>query len=113
MKWSYDGESDALYIMFRDVQPTSQLELTDGLVVDIDDVGRPTGLEVLGASTGWSANAFRDRFNEYNNESDSVALFAVAYSRPGSLSSLTPMVRLVPTSTTQQTELNLDQLQRA
>jgi uncharacterized protein YuzE len=46
MKISYDKESDALAIDFRDAEYHESEEIYDGFVVDFDKSGRPMGIEI-------------------------------------------------------------------
>ena len=57
MKIEYDKESDALYIILRDVPATDSRDLEEGLTIDLDDKGNIVGLEVLDASEKLGAEA--------------------------------------------------------
>ena len=50
MKIEYDHEADALYIQFREVHPDDNVDIEDGVTVDLDDQGHIIGLEVLDAA---------------------------------------------------------------
>ena len=50
MKIEYDQEADALYIQFRDVHPEDNIDVEDGVTVDMDGEGHIIGLEVLNAA---------------------------------------------------------------
>ena len=50
MKIEYDPEADALYIQIREAAPFDNIDIEDGVSVDVD-VGRHiAGLEILDAS---------------------------------------------------------------
>jgi len=46
MKITYDKESDALAIDFRDAEYYESEEIYDGFVIDFDKSGRPMGIEI-------------------------------------------------------------------
>ena len=46
MKITYDKESDALAIDFRDAEYHESEEIYDGFVIDFDKSGRPMGIEI-------------------------------------------------------------------
>ncbi len=48
MRITYDKEVDALRIIFRDVTVTTR-ELGEGIELDIDEEGKPAGIEILDA----------------------------------------------------------------
>lgn len=50
VKIEYDPEADALYIQVREVRPADNLDIEDGVSVDIDEHGHIVGLEILDAS---------------------------------------------------------------
>lgn len=50
MKIEYDPEADALYIQIREARPADNLDIEDGVTVDIDAQGHIVGLEILDAS---------------------------------------------------------------
>ena len=50
MKIEYDPEADALYIQIREAHPSDNIDIEDGVIVDIDADGHIVGLEVLDAS---------------------------------------------------------------
>jgi uncharacterized protein YuzE len=49
MRIRYDGEVDALSIVFRDATVTTQ-ELAEGIAAEYDEQGRLVGLEILDAA---------------------------------------------------------------
>lgn len=63
MRWTYDLNSDALYVYLDDEPVSGQVEMADGSVVDVDAQGRAVGVEVLSASKGWDIGAVIQRFN--------------------------------------------------
>lgn len=50
MKIEYDPEADALYIQIREVPPHDNIDIEDGVSVDVDAEGHIVGLEILDAS---------------------------------------------------------------
>lgn len=54
MRWSYDGESDSLYVYVSDSAIAAQRELDDGTIADVAQDGALVGFEVLSLHAGWS-----------------------------------------------------------
>ena len=53
MRFTYDDEADALYVMLREgVEAARSVVVDDDRVIDVDGEDRPIGIEVLGASHG-------------------------------------------------------------
>ena len=50
MKIEYDPEADALYIQIREVHPHDNIDIEDGVTVDVDAEGHIVGVEILDAS---------------------------------------------------------------
>ncbi len=50
MKIEYDAEADALYIQIREVHPDDNIDIEEGVTVDVDAEGHIVGVEILGAS---------------------------------------------------------------
>ena len=50
MKIEYDAEVDALYIEFRDVHADRNIDIEEGVSIDLDTDGHIVGLEILDAS---------------------------------------------------------------
>ena len=50
MRIEYDREADALYIQFREEHPEDNLDIEEGVTVDVDDEGHIIGIEILKAS---------------------------------------------------------------
>jgi len=50
MKIEYDPEVDALYIELRDVYADQNIDIEEGVSVDLDADGHIVGLEILDAS---------------------------------------------------------------
>jgi len=46
----YDPETNAFYIRFRDAKPVDNIDIQDGLTVDLDDQKRVIGIEILDVS---------------------------------------------------------------
>lgn len=51
MKLQYDPETDSLYIDLNARPGADAQEVVDGLVVDLDDQGRPVGIDIQHASS--------------------------------------------------------------
>lgn len=51
MKIEYDREADALYVQFRQVYPEDNVDIEDGVTVDLDKEGHIVGIEILDASS--------------------------------------------------------------
>lgn len=51
MKIEYDREADALYIQLRAVLVDDNLDIEEGVTVDLDADGHIVGIEILDAST--------------------------------------------------------------
>lgn len=47
MRIEYDPEADALYIRFRDTKPTGNVDVEDGMTVDLDAKKQIVGIEIL------------------------------------------------------------------
>jgi uncharacterized protein YuzE len=50
MKYSYDAESDSLFICLRDGEYDESEEIYDGFVIDFDKSGRPLNIDIDHAS---------------------------------------------------------------
>ena len=50
MKIEYDQQADALYVQFREVHPEDNIDVEDGVTVDLDGQGHIIGLEILDAA---------------------------------------------------------------
>ncbi len=50
MKIEYDQEADALYIQFREEHPADNLDIEEGITIDVDAEGHLIGMEILKAS---------------------------------------------------------------
>jgi len=50
MKIEYDPEADALYIRFREADPVDNIDIEDGLTVDLDERRQLVGIEILSVS---------------------------------------------------------------
>ncbi len=60
MRYVYDSDSDALYITVRQGPVDHTVELTDGVVLDVDQHGEVVGVDVMVPSQGWDANLVAD-----------------------------------------------------
>lgn len=50
MKTEYDPEADALYIQIREARPDDNIDIEEGVTVDIDADRHIVGVEILDAS---------------------------------------------------------------
>ena len=50
MRIEYDDEADALYVQFTEVRPDDNVDLEEGVTIDVDEEGRLVGLEILDAT---------------------------------------------------------------
>lgn len=50
MKIEYDPEADALYIQIREASPHDNIDIEDGVTVDMDEDSHIVGIEILDAS---------------------------------------------------------------
>ena len=50
MKIEYDPEADALYIQIREVHPDDNIDIEEGVTVDVDEHRHIVGVEILDAS---------------------------------------------------------------
>lgn len=57
MKIEYDREPAALYIQFRRVKPENNLDIEDGVTVNLDKEGNIVGIEILDASDRFGVEA--------------------------------------------------------
>lgn len=46
MRYSYDEQSDALFIRFREGEYDESEEIYEGFVIDFDKSGRPLGIDI-------------------------------------------------------------------
>lgn len=56
MKIEYDPEADALYIQIREARVDDNIDIEDGVSVDVDEGGHIVGVEILDASKRLSAS---------------------------------------------------------
>ena len=45
--WTYDVAADALYVTLKAGTPWEQVEVADGVIIDLDPIGDAVGIEVL------------------------------------------------------------------
>ena len=50
MRIEYDKEADALYIQLREVSVDDNIDIEEGLTVDLDEKRHMVGIEILDAS---------------------------------------------------------------
>ena len=56
MKIEYDPEADALYIQIREAHPNDNIDIEEGVTVDVDENGHIVGVEILDASKRLNPN---------------------------------------------------------
>lgn len=56
MKIEYDPEADALYIQIREARVDDNVDIEEGVTVDLDENKHIVGLEILDASKRLSAS---------------------------------------------------------
>ena len=57
MKIEYDQKADALYIQFRGVLVEDNVDVEEGVTVDLDKEGHIVGIEILSARKRFGAKA--------------------------------------------------------
>ncbi len=60
MRIEYDSDVDALYIQFKDVTPDDNVDLEEGVTVDLDEEGHIVGLEILDAAERFGLESLRN-----------------------------------------------------
>ena len=50
MKIEYDKEADALYIQLKETRVFDNIDIEDGVTIDIDEKGHIIGIEILDAT---------------------------------------------------------------
>jgi uncharacterized protein YuzE len=56
MRIEYDKEADALYIQLREVDVDDNIDIEEGITVDLDENRHVVGIEILDASRKLSLN---------------------------------------------------------
>lgn len=49
MKIEYDKEADALYIQLKEMRVSDNIDIEDGVTIDVDEKGHIIGIEILDA----------------------------------------------------------------
>jgi uncharacterized protein YuzE len=73
MRWTFDLDANALFIYLTDEPSAAQVEMSDGVVVDVDNHGQAVAVEVLSPSAGWNLDEIVARFNLDAVARDSLA----------------------------------------
>ncbi len=47
MKITYDKETDAIYIRLKETEIEESVEVSDGIIIDLDKFKNPLGIEIL------------------------------------------------------------------
>jgi uncharacterized protein YuzE len=84
MRWTFDLDANALFIYLTDEPSAAQVEMSDGVVVDVDTHGQAVAVEVLSPSAGWDLDEIVARFNL-----DAVARESLAHVRNSPLMNAT------------------------
>lgn len=56
MKCTYDGDADALYVKIEALPIDHQVEMPDGVIVDVSSDGRIVGIDVMNPASGWNCD---------------------------------------------------------
>ena len=83
MSWTYDVDTQSLYVRVSTRETAGQIEMPDGTVVDIDDAGQVVGVEVIRASAPWDLEAVAERFNLSSDAVEQVRWVTETISRFG------------------------------
>jgi uncharacterized protein YuzE len=76
MRWSFDVESQSLYLGLSRSRIARQVEMDDGVVVDIGAAGEAIGIEIIRSTAPWDYTAVVDRFGLAPHERDWLAFMA-------------------------------------
>ncbi|MGH9307385.1 MAG: DUF2283 domain-containing protein [Acidimicrobiales bacterium] len=68
MRYAYDPTADALYVSVLAGEIAAQVEMPDGVIVDVDFAERVLGIDVMGPDRGWSPDEVIDRFHLGNDD---------------------------------------------
>ena len=60
MRIEYDAEADALYVQFKEVRPDDNVDVEEGVTVDLDHEGHIVGLEILDAAERLGLESLRN-----------------------------------------------------
>ena len=60
MRIEYDAEADALYVQFKEVRPDDNVDVEEGVTVDLDEEGHIVGLEILDAAERLGLESLRN-----------------------------------------------------
>jgi len=52
----YDADAEAVYIRFSTAEVSETVEISETLYIDVDKVGNPIGIEVLGVDSSTLSN---------------------------------------------------------
>lgn len=102
MRWSYDGESDSLYVYVSDSAVAAQRELADGTIADVAGDGSLVGFEVLSLRSGWLPDEVVEEFDLPAQARHALTLLAHALFmpsvavKPHIAGSAAPMPELLP-----------------
>jgi uncharacterized protein YuzE len=95
MSWTFDVESQSLYVKLSDGEISRQVEMTDGTIVDVDEADNAVGVEVLRAWAPWDVRAVVSRFNLSEDTAKFLEVLArtVATMTPRPTTGEPPMLR--------------------
>lgn len=87
LRLSYDQEADALYLKLQTGRLVARtIEIDPGTMVDVDETGELTGIEVIRPARDWPLDEIIDRFGI--DEGTAAVLRQLAASRPNQNSTL-------------------------
>jgi uncharacterized protein YuzE len=62
MRWTFDLDANAVFIFLGEPPVAGQVEMPDGVVVDVDANGSVVAIEVLSPGAGWDIDTIVTRF---------------------------------------------------
>jgi uncharacterized protein YuzE len=79
--YEYDTAAQALYLRLSDAYADSQVEMADGVVVDVSADGQIVGIDVMNPTAGWDVAAIVARWGLQDAEATFVNAVASAVLR--------------------------------
>lgn len=78
MRWTFDAESDAVYVWLSDAPAVNQVEVSDGTIADLDEHGAVRGLEIVSFHAGWDPTLVVEELS-LDEDTAAVLLFLATY----------------------------------
>ena len=75
----FDPRADALYVHFNNRDIAAQVEMPDGVIVDVDKDGLAVGVDIMSPSTGWDVGQIVERFELDANDAAYLTRLALAW----------------------------------